>query len=190
MGTGLTIANGTWYHVFVIINSSAADVYFDTSATAANAPVGTTAFRRIGSFKTDGSAHILAFTQFGNDFWWSTPVLDVADTNPGSSMQTKTLASVPTGVAVTAWLNIQPSFASTTVNLYVHPVATADLASSYTAAPLGTMGQGAGAAQTPGAQTRILTNTSAQIAYRTSGGTGGSDVIRMATVAWTDLRGQ
>src|SRR5258708_1490642 len=63
MGTGLTIANTTWYHVFAILNAGAPDVYFDTSVTAANSAAGTTQFRRIGSFLATGAAGILAFSQ-------------------------------------------------------------------------------------------------------------------------------
>ncbi len=68
MGVGLTIAASTWYYVFAIINGGSADVYFDTSVTAANAPAGTTAFRCIGAFQTDSSAHILPFIQSGRRF--------------------------------------------------------------------------------------------------------------------------
>lgn len=76
MGVGVATANNTWYHVFAIIVDGVSDVYFDTSVTAANKPVGTTAFRRIGSVKTDGSAHITLFDQLGDRFVWRTPVLE------------------------------------------------------------------------------------------------------------------
>ena len=59
----------TWYHVFAIINSGSADVYFDTSISAANAPASTTAFARIGSIFLDGSGHITPFLQEGNFFF-------------------------------------------------------------------------------------------------------------------------
>ena len=71
MGTGLTIANTTWYYVFEILNAGAIDIYFDTSVTAANAPAGTTKSRRIGSFLTNGSAQIVSFIQNGNRFDWA-----------------------------------------------------------------------------------------------------------------------
>lgn len=78
MGTGLTVAASTWYHVFAIINSGSYDVYFDTSTTAANAPAGTTAHRYIGSFLTDASAHILAFVQEGQYIYWGSQKNDLA----------------------------------------------------------------------------------------------------------------
>jgi hypothetical protein len=101
MGNGLTVAASTWYHVFAIVNGSSPDVYFDTSPAAANAPSGTTAFRRVGSFKTDSSSHIIAFTQNGDDFLWRTPVNDVNVSNLSTSATNFTL-SVPTGVQVIA----------------------------------------------------------------------------------------
>lgn len=105
MGSGLTIAVSTWYHVFAIVNSGSADVYFDTSPTAANAPAGTTAFRRIGSFETDGSADILAFTQYpGGVFIWASGPTDISLTNLGTTFAAETLNDVPPGVNVEAIL--------------------------------------------------------------------------------------
>ena len=66
-----SVTTSTWYHVFAIINSGSFDVYCDTSPSAANKPASTTAFRYIGSFLTDSSSHIIAFTQYGQNFVWS-----------------------------------------------------------------------------------------------------------------------
>jgi hypothetical protein len=99
MGSGLTIAASTWYHVFAIINSGVADVYFDTSVTAANAPSSTIAYRRIGSFLTDSSSHILAFVQDEDTFYWSAnpQPLDISTTTLGTTSALYTL-STPLGV--------------------------------------------------------------------------------------------
>ena len=70
------IANSTWYHFYVIkrVDTGAVDVVFSLSATAPNLAaaglVPYTLFRRIGSMKTDGSAHWLSFTQTGDTFIW------------------------------------------------------------------------------------------------------------------------
>lgn len=98
MGTGLTIANSTWYHVFAIINNGSADVYFDTSVTAANKPASTTAFRRIGSFITDSSAHIVAFSQNGDEFLWSVIRVDANAATISSGSGTNYTVSVPLGI--------------------------------------------------------------------------------------------
>ena len=99
MGAGLTIAASTWYHVFAIINAGTADVYFDTSVTAANAPASTTAYRRIGSFLTDSSAYILAFVQVDDTFYWSAnpQPLDVSTTTLGATAVLYTM-SAPLGI--------------------------------------------------------------------------------------------
>lgn len=102
MGTGLTIANSTWYHIFAIIRSGAYDMYFDTSVTAANAPSGTTAVRRLGSFLTDGSAAVTAFTHDGGDMWTWTDLLSTYSGSVGTSRITPTLGHVPPGVEVIA----------------------------------------------------------------------------------------
>jgi hypothetical protein len=100
MGQGLTIANSTWYHVFAIINNGAFDVYFDTSLSAANKPANTTAFRRIGSFLTNGSANIVAFTQIGQQILWTAPVADFNGVPPTSA--TLLTLTIPPG------LNVRP----------------------------------------------------------------------------------
>ena len=104
MGNGLGITANTWYHVFAILNGGSADIYFDTSITAANAPAGTTNFRYIGSFKTDASSHILPFTQDGDLFLWGDPIMDQsAQTSP--SPAELIVVNVPPGVVVTALFN-------------------------------------------------------------------------------------
>jgi len=96
MGNGLTITASTWYHVFAIINSSNYDVYFDTSITAANKPSGTTYFRYIGSFKTDASSHILAFSQAGQYFYWTSAPTDLS--SGAATTATLFTLSVPPGI--------------------------------------------------------------------------------------------
>jgi len=102
-----TVANSTWYHVYLIErpDTSVVDVLFSTSATAPTMPTGYTKKRRIGSILTDGSAHIIAFIQVGDRFQWSTPVADVNANNPGTSAVTRTL-TVPTGIIVEANLAV------------------------------------------------------------------------------------
>lgn len=108
MGNGLTIADSTWYHVFAIINSGVPDVYFDTSVTAANAPSLTTAFRRIGSFKTDGSANILAFVQDEETFYWGAIIAEpnISNVTPSSSGTKYVLTGTPPGVKTRALIRI------------------------------------------------------------------------------------
>ena len=107
MGNGLTIANSTWYHVILANNGGTPDIYFDTSATGANRPAGISdsKVRRIGSFLTDGSAHILAFVQDGDTFYWSALPQDVSVTNLGTTATLYAL-STPLGVKTRPLLRI------------------------------------------------------------------------------------
>lgn len=187
MGNGLTIAISTWYHVFAIINSNVPDVYFDTSVTAANKPVGTTLFRRIGSFKTDSSAHILAFVQDGSLFEWAASILDVSATNPPNTAVMRTL-NVPPGVNVRAIVNVMNLQNSSVFQTYVSDPAVNDEAASTSAAPLASVYPGSGTTAGAVGPVMVRTNTSAQIRSRCST-TGGSDILRIATLGWIDNRG-
>jgi len=72
LSSSLTVANSTWYHVFLVTIAGTVDVIFDTSLTCANGVTdhSVTSYRRIGSVLTDGSANIYAFVQEGNTFVW------------------------------------------------------------------------------------------------------------------------
>lgn len=116
MGSGLTIANNTWYHVFAIIKAGAHDVFFDTSITAANAPSGTTAYRRLGSFKTNGSAQIIDFLQIGDEFIWRSGISDISTTLL-SNTPALFVISVPPGVQVLARVRLLFSNSATGTSL-------------------------------------------------------------------------
>jgi hypothetical protein len=77
--TSITIADDTWYHVFLIVKEDGTiDAGFDTSITAANLLDGSNAggegfilYRRIGSvFYLNSTDKIAAFTQIGDDFFY------------------------------------------------------------------------------------------------------------------------
>jgi len=174
-------ANDTWYHVFAIIVGGTADVGFDTSITAANlvSDHTATAYRRLGSVLTDGSANIIAFVQYGDKFLWVDPPLDVSTASPGTSANTVTL-TVPTGVVVQADVNVRAN-----ANLwYLSPLTVNDEAPSGTAAPLAQSGTSTATNNTDNVQ--VFTNTSAQIRYRVTT----NSQVYMATLGWTDTRGR
>jgi len=112
LDSGSTLAASTWYHLWAIGKSdgSAADFLLSTSATAPAMPAGYSRKRRLGSIKTDASAHILAFTQYGagnrRQYIWTGG--GFTDQNASSVSGTRTLytlASVPSGIAVEAMIN-------------------------------------------------------------------------------------
>lgn len=183
MGTALTIANNTWYHVFAIINAGAADVYFDTSLTAANKPASTTAFRRIGSFRTNGSAQIIDFVQFGDEFLWKVAVQDVSTT---TLTTTSTLFSltVPSGVQVIARMRVigqVPNNGDTV--LIQSPDETTQVANS----PTGNAQFTAQSGLAQAGQLDIRTNTSGQIRTVTS---TANAALYVVTFGWIDRRGR
>lgn len=188
MGNGLTIANTTWYHVFAIINAGAYDVYFDTSATAANKPASTTAFRRLGSVLTDSSAHIVAFIQIGDRFYWLTPVADVNATSTGTLAVTRTL-TVPTGIIVFPIMNCVVTETSGASELvYLSALSQTDVAASSSNAQVAIFA-GGNSAQTAAEVSNVATNTSAQIRSRAATGSS-STIFNINTVGWRESRGR
>jgi hypothetical protein len=183
MGNGLSVGSSTWYYVFAIINAGAPDVYFDTSLTAVNQPAGTTAYRRIGSFKTDSSAHILAFVQYGDVYVWAAPVTEGPFT-VGTTASTASLLGVPTGIVVTLNATVGYSDPVSGSGYFVaSSLAANDVAASVNYAQI-TSVEGSFSGTTSIA---IQTNTSAQIRLRTN--TAGS-TVNMTTTGWIDNRGR
>ena len=106
--SGITLSNNTWYHVFVITNGSTVDAGFDTSTSAANLlsdASGYTAYRRIGSVLTNGSANIVQFIQIQDRFMWANPPLDNAGSFTANTRTNVTL-SVPPDYNMFAQLNV------------------------------------------------------------------------------------
>jgi len=180
MFTG-TVANSTWYHVHLIKKDSdgTIDAGYDTSITAANIPAGYTAYRRIGSVLTDGSANILNFIQIDEMFYWKDPPLDVNAVATGTALQTKTL-SVPPDVNVMVHFNF--ARATGTGLMYFKTPGVNDEAPSATAAPLGIWVTADNTYLHP----PVMTNTSKQITSRAST----DQNLYLATLGWQDFRGR
>ena len=181
LSSSLTVANSTWYHVFAITVGGTDNAGFDTSVTAANlvSDHSATAYRRIGSVLTDGSANIIAFVQHGNSFLWVNPPLDVSNASPSTTANTATL-STPLGIVTRANLNIYCA----AFGVYVSALTVTDEAASTTAAPLQTFFDGANA--NGGTSMATPTNTSSQVRYRMSTGAQ----IYISTISWEDTRGR
>lgn len=171
-------ANNTWYHVFVVDINGAVDVLFDTSVTCANGVTdhGVDYYRRIASFKTNGSANIVKYFQFGNDFLWDVPVQDYASTSTTSAANLT--LSVPTGIRVKADIN---AYGANSAAVLITTPDQTDTAPSTTVYSLYSS-----VADTEQIQMQVYTNTSAQIRHRASGSTSLSIVTR----GWSDNRGQ
>jgi hypothetical protein len=180
MGTALTIANDTWYHVFAIINAGAADVYFDTSVSAANAPASTTAFRRIGSFLTNGSAQIIDFVQYGDEFFW---VAATTDFNADPLTNPVTL-NVPLGVSAT-WVGTGEIVNSAGLSFSIVLYDSGQTSAGHTLKAAGT---GTSTNVTIAAQLRVRAGTAQTVATSTSGTSGGNVILTGR--GWVDRRGR
>lgn len=181
-----TIANTT-YHVYVIKrpDTGVVDVIFSTSASSPTLPTNYTLYRRIGSIIRSAGA-ILAFVQDGDLFLYSTPINEVAATNPGTSAVTRNM-TVPQGITVfpiMAWSVKNDTTAQ--ITCYISPLILPDNAPSVAFSTFRTDAVGAGGSTIV---QHVVTNTSGQVRSRLSA-SGASDVLRCALLGWRDNRGR
>lgn len=175
LSSSLTLSTDTWYHVFAIVVSGAADIGFDTSVTAANLVTdhSATAYRYIGSVMTDSSSNILAFTQDGDQFIWSSPTLDVS-ASVGTTASSQTIKA-PTGLRTLAHLTINNNGGR---QMYISDLSNTDLAPGTSIAPLNHQDDPSG---NRGANPRsVMTNASSQVRCRMSS----TDTLRIVTRGW------
>jgi hypothetical protein len=184
MGNGLTIANSTWYHVILANNGGTPDIYFDTSVSGANRPAGIsdTKVRRIGSFLTDGSAHIIAFTQVANEFYWTTPIADVAIGTLSTSRAALTM-TIPLGVKVR--LIARVTMGAGNIAVVFSGLDEPDVAPSTTVGTVAAQDINGGQNVVARFPANVYSNTSSQIQYRATGNAN----LAITTLGWIDDRG-
>ena len=187
MGAGLTLANSTWYHVFACINAGVSDIFFDTGAAGIHALIGTTALRRIGSFKAGSAGAIWKFAQHGDRFDLGTPVSEYNGTPGVTTGVLLTLVAVPTGVIVTARLSGNMSDLTTpnTIAYLSSPTQTDIIAVGGGVAITVTTGTISGGPTTYLAE--VDTDTSQRIRRRVNSTTA---VLNIVTNGWIDQRGR
>lgn len=179
------IANGTWYHEYLIQrpDTGVVDVIFSLSATSPTLPANYTLFRRVGSMKTDASAHWLAFTQFSDEFIWAAQVTELSAQNNNGARVSLTLAGVPTGIVVMAHLRLTQTngaggaMVTVITSLFENDVSPA----------AGDGDMQANASQLSSGNFDRLTNTSAQFGFRTSSTNG---TVSGVSYGWRDYRGK
>jgi hypothetical protein len=179
-----SLANNTWYHVFAIGKADGTTALLASTSVGSPAmPSGYTLKRRIGSFRVNGSAQILAFTQNGDEFLWSTPVLDMNATAPPTTAALLTL-TVPTGVKVDAVLGGIALGQSGNNSVLFSPPDAADVAPSATGTCSFNCNSNAWAVW----RLSLRTNTSAQIRQRSN--STASLQVYGSTFGWIDRRGR
>lgn len=181
-----SIANNTWYHVFII--GAGADILISLSPTAPTLPGSFTLFRRIGSMKTDGSAHWVLFSQLGNDFLWAAAPEDFASVTPPNNAAALLTLSIPTGVKVTAQMDIRSTYNSSVDYTLVTSPDQTDVLPDTTH---WTHFNQSSALEVFRPYT-IKSNTSGQIRWRSAANGGGAPALiyYIFTRGWTDIRGQ
>lgn len=192
------IANTT-YHIYTVSTAAGVqDIYAHTSTTVATvitalqAESGGSSYiyaRRIGSIVRASNA-ILQFTQNGNLFLLTTPVADVANTADHTTAATGTLASMPTGLTAIAQLLVganDNTNGNGNLGVYLSALSQTDSTPSNTAAPGLTVAGTGGASYGWVGGVEILTNTSAQVRYRSNSALIDTIIV---TSGWLDSRGK
>ncbi|CAM5401184.1 hypothetical protein AFEL58S_02036 [Afipia felis] len=190
-----TIANNTWYHVWLIQRSDTGvvDALISTSATAPTMPTNYDRKRRIGSMKTNGSGQWIKFVQDGDRFTWSAAVLDVNATNPGTSAALRTL-SVPPGVRVLASFGVMVDITGGGVpgSIYISDPSVDDIVAGILNGAMTIASFFDGVTLTEilsGAPGECFTNTSSQVRTRNQFSST-KTILFITTKGWLDTRGK
>jgi hypothetical protein len=173
-------ANSTWYHCFAICKAdgSGGDFLFSTSLSSPTMPATYTAFRRVGSVRTNGSGNILGFQQRGDRFSWNTVPID---------LNTVTLGTTPLAVTLSA-----PPISGVVANVQ-GIIANASVASAAQVYRVGqTIDGNAPVARTPATgthtyQTNVEVDGSSQVM---AVATGANSTFTIGTTAYIDTRGR
>jgi hypothetical protein len=179
-----TIADNTWYHVYLTQrpDTGAVDVVFSTSASAPTLPPSYTLYRRVGSMKTDGAGKWVAFIQNGDKFLWMSPPNDVNGTvNTTSALYA---LSIPPGVMVQVIVRAEIQFGANALAI-IHSPLQGTLSTTSQIGSLISV-QGTSGNQSAG-QFMIMTNVSQQI--RAIGSSNGIAFF-INTDGWFDRRGR
>lgn len=190
-----SVANSTWYHLFVIrrSDSGVVDAGFDTSVTAANIPTNYDAFRRVGSVLTDGSANILAFVAEeiqggGIEIHWDVAQTGFSTTDPGTTRVTQALTGIPTGYKAIPNMFVNCSSAQgDEVSVLFTESGQTDTTPSSTRCHMYDDSTSQAGVWEFGAFVRIHTNTSAQVLYRLDN-SGVTVSVTAIIHGWTDPR--
>ena len=185
------VTNASWYYAHLIKRSDTGvvDALLSLSATAPTMPANYDKRRLVGAARTNSAGTFVSFQSYelaggGLSYWWSSPVLDVTQNNPGTSAVTRTL-TVP-GIVVKAFMNAGFQTDDNANNaLYLSDLSITDDAASLTVAPLGSVSgtDTSTAAHTSFGQVSVYTNTSGQIRSRMVASSA-NVTVRIATLGF------
>jgi hypothetical protein len=177
-----TIAANSWYYVYVIkrLDTGVVDILISLSATSPTLPTNYTVFRRIGAMRSVAGVVWREVTQFGDNFYYTTPFQDINLSGTlTTSRSLQTLTAPPSMIAMTRIYFFNAGAASTA--LVQPPLETDRAVGAFMSLTAEVANQGqSGHFQVP-------LNSSSQIALR-AGSASGS--ITVETLGWTDFRGK
>lgn len=182
LDSGSALGATTWYHVYLIQNPAtlAVDILLSGSATSPSLPTNYTKKRRIGSILTNASSQILAFTQVGDEFLWTTQITNysgfsfsaaAAPLNVSAPLGVRTVAIVTAAIAPTGTMIIYLWAPDTNTPVGGATYTMWCLSGQAMAAPL----------------LRIRTNTLSQITMAANAAGNG---FSLTTQGWVDTRGK
>lgn len=183
-----TRASNTWYHTFAIRKTldGSGDILFSTSATSPTIPSGYAGFRRIGAVRTDASGNILAFLNFGDVFYLSSPIREAAVSGATNPTTTTATITTPSGVTVEAIMDLMVKGEGVTGYLR-----SPNQAAITVGVVQGTYLGGAhintdGAAETNASEVSVFTNNNSQIVIQVASVTG-TIIYTLVTRGWREV---
>lgn len=177
-----SLANTTSYFSFVIAKADGTVAsLLSTSPTTPTLPSGYLYFRRVGSHRTDGSAHILAYLQEDKTFLLAAPIQDLHSVNPGTAAIVQAL-SVPHSIIVFPLLTVN-WVVDNSLTFLVSATFFSDTAPSFPANMTAAV-TGATAGSTF-IITNMPTDTSGQIRIRSNASDAGI-TLNLVTAGWID----
>lgn len=178
-----SLANNTWYHCFAIGKTDGTAAFFASTSLSPTLPTGYTLKRRIGSVKTNGSAQLVAFKQYGNRFYWVAPVSDYS-TTPSDTAAYMTL-TVPTGLNIRPLTRGSYRYTGATNNVTFWSPAVDDTAAVASNGCADAFIIGAGNDFST-FKIEAVTDTSARVRYKGSAAAG---TLAVVTTGWVDPLG-
>lgn len=171
-----SLANSTQYYTFGIAKvDGTTAVLASTSPTAPTLPSGYTYFRRIGSFRTDASAHILAFHHVNDKWYYDTAIRDLNSSAVGTTFANKAL-SVPAVQGVEAVFAMTFFHSTLIITVNMMPAFLPDSAAAGFAYNISSTGGGS-------FSVRCQVDSSAQVKYKSN---QTSSTIVIDTAGWVD----
>jgi hypothetical protein len=192
LDSGSLGANQTW-HVYVISNLTVVDVIFSQNGISPTLPSGYSLYRRIGSFTTNASSQVRAFSQIGNRFMYTgRPVASQTGVALGVGGNLISLNGIPNDLVVKPIIASQ--ITSAVAWAFYESISTypsTDIPGINNTAASTYLRQGQAASMVGAYVLEVYTNTVRQIGIDVSAAiSAGASGLYIDVYGWYDDRGQ